>query len=297
MSRPPEPGAYLNELAAELTGAGVRGARRRRILAEFADHLASDPDAELGAPAPLARQFADELGTSYARDAALAAFAALALAGVLVGIRAVALLPFRAAGFGTLDTFSLLVAALAGQVALVAGGLGLVRALRLRRRDTIPTGEAVVLARRAGVGLAAGAVTVIAFPLTQSYRAHPGALQIGHPTANVLWPLASGIGLAALAIAVPIVLRSARLRPQVEPAHPGGTLLSDLGPLEPAASRVTGGSVTRLAILTAAALAAVLACAGVVGGDPYDGVLRGLVEGGACLAGFLALGRYLGLRG
>ena len=39
--------------------------RTKRIVAEFADHLASDPGSEerLGSPAALARQFADEVGT------------------------------------------------------------------------------------------------------------------------------------------------------------------------------------------------------------------------------------------
>ena len=69
-------------------------------------------------------------------------------------------------------------------------------------------------ARRAGIGLAAGAVTVVAFPITQSYRAHPGAIAIGsHPT-NLWWPLASALGLVALVAAAPAVVRAARLRPQ-----------------------------------------------------------------------------------
>jgi hypothetical protein len=30
--------------------------------------------------------------------------------------------------------------------------------------------------------------------------------------------------------------------------------------------------------------------------DPYDGILRGLADAIACLAGFAVLGRYLGLQ-
>lgn len=43
----------------------MAAARRRRIVAEFADHLSSDPGSEerLGSPAALARQFADEVGS------------------------------------------------------------------------------------------------------------------------------------------------------------------------------------------------------------------------------------------
>src|SRR5947209_7445366 len=166
---------YLSELGAALAGAGVRGARRDRILAEFADHLACDPEADLGDAGSLASQFADELGTSFARSAAFRAFVALALAGLVVGVRLLAILPLRVADFQTGETVALLVAALAGQVALVAGGLGLLRALQLRGSEVIPGAEAVVLARRAGVGLASGAVTTLAISSTQHASARTGA--------------------------------------------------------------------------------------------------------------------------
>jgi hypothetical protein len=139
---------YLKDLNVQLVRAGIRGARRRRIVAEFADHLSCDPDADLGDPTALATQFADELGTSFARKAAYQVFVALTLAGILVVVRAVALRPLTADGFGTADTVSLLISAIAGQVAFVAGGLGLLRALELRGRGTIPREEASVLAER-----------------------------------------------------------------------------------------------------------------------------------------------------
>ena len=285
---------YLTELDAELARAGIRGVRRERIIAEFSDHLGCDPDAELGDPVALAAQFADELGTSFARTAAFRAFLALALAGVLVAVRLVALLPLRAVTFGTRDTVALLIAAVAGQVALVAGGLGLLRALRLRGRGAIPRHEAAILARRAGVGLAAGAVTIVAFPITQSYQAHPGAVAIGsHPT-NLWWPLASAFGLVALTLAALAVVRAARLRPQA--SGQADDLLADLGPLRPAAARISGGSVNRLALALGAGLAIVVALAGIAAGDPYDGILRGLLEGGAFLGAYAVLGRYLGIR-
>jgi hypothetical protein len=286
---------YLNDLDAELARVGIRGARRERIVTEFADHLSCDPDADLGNPAALATQFADELGTSFARTAAFHAFLALALAGILVLVRAVALLrPLRAGGFGTADTAALAISVVAAQVAFVAGGLGLLRALQLRGRGTIPRQEASVLARRGGIGLAAGAVTILAFPVTQIYGAHPGAIAIGgHPT-NVWWPLASAAGLVVLLAAAPAILRAARLRPQT--AGPAGDLMADLGPLQPAAARIAGGSVNRLAFLIAAGLAIVLALAGIAADDPYDAILRGLLEGGAFLGGYAVLGRYLGIR-
>ncbi len=285
---------YLSKLDAELAGAGIRGGRRERIIAEFADHLGCDPDAELGDPVALAAEFADELGTSFARTAAFGAFLALALAGVLVTVRLLALLPLNAVGFGARDTVALLISAVAGQVALVAGGLGLLRALKLRGRRTISRQEAAVLAHRAGIGLAAGAVTIVAFPITQSYRAQAGAIAIGGHATNLWWPLVSAIGLAAILAAAPAVLRAARLRPRA--SGEAGDLLVDLGPLRPAAARISGGSVNRLALALGAALAIVISLAGIAANDPYDGVLRGLLEGGAFLGGYAVLGRYLGIR-
>jgi hypothetical protein len=285
---------YLNDLDAQLARAGIRGPRRKRIVTELADHLSCDPDADLGDPTALATQFADELGTSFARTAAFQAFVALALAGVLVVVRAVALLPLTATDFGTADTVSLLISAIAAQVALVAGGLGLLRALQLRGRGIVPRKEASVLARRAGIGLAAGMVTIVAFPLSEASGAHPGAVTIAiHPT-NVWWALASAAGVVMLLAAAPAVVRAARLRPQT--AGPAGDLLADLGPLQPVAARIASGSVNRLAFMIAGVLVIVMALAGVAANDPYDGLLRGVLEAGAFLGGYAVLGRYLAIR-
>jgi hypothetical protein len=285
---------YLNELNAQLARAGIRGARRKRIVTEFADHLSCAPDADLGDPTALATQFADELGTSFARTAAYQAFAALALAGILVVVRAVALLPLIANDFGTGDTVSLLISAIAAQVALVAGGLGLLRALQLRGRGTISREEASVLARRAGIGLAAGVMTIVAFPLSQAYRAHPGAVTIASQPTNVWWPLTSAAGVVMLLAAASAVVRAARLRPQT--AGPAGDLMADLGPLQPVAARIASGSVNRLAFMIAAGIAIVMALTGVAANDPYDGLLRGLLEGGAFIGSYAVLGRYLAIR-
>jgi hypothetical protein len=56
---------WLDELELELRRTGMPDSRTRRIVAELADHLASEPGSEerLGSPAALARQFADEIGT------------------------------------------------------------------------------------------------------------------------------------------------------------------------------------------------------------------------------------------
>jgi hypothetical protein len=61
---------YVDSLEVELAAAGIPARRRARIVAEFSDHLHENPEAELGAPRDLARQFADELGTRLARGTA-----------------------------------------------------------------------------------------------------------------------------------------------------------------------------------------------------------------------------------
>jgi hypothetical protein len=137
-------------------------------------------------------------------------------------------------------------------------------------------------------------VTLVALPITQSYQAHPGAVAIGSHLTNLWWPLASALGLAALALAATAVVRAARLRPQAS-GH-AGDLLADLGPLRPALARISGGSVNRLALALGAGLTVVVALTGIAAGDPYGGILRGLLEGGAFLGAYAVLGRYLGIR-
>ncbi len=285
--------SYLNALESELTATGIPVRRRRRILVEFADHLHENPDAELGAPRGLARQFADELGTRLARVAAFRAFAVLAFAGVgLVGM-------FLAVGrwrglsvYGThrqvtTPTWTMpimLITALAAQVALVAGTLALLRAWRLRHERVISRSDATVLARRSAVGLLCGAVTMAALPAIALAFPHTA----GHTWTVFAWVVASVTVLMMVGV-TPTVLGSARLRPAStgEPAD----LTADLGPWLP-----SGITPTRCALLLTAAIVVVLGLQGVVADDPYDGIARGLLDAVACMTGFLVLGGYLGLR-
>src|SRR5437016_2399994 len=78
-----------------LHGYAIIAELNRRIVTEFEDHLRLDPDADLGAPAQIARRFADELGTRRAFRAAGVSFTALAIAGA---VAAVAFLTAGAAG-------------------------------------------------------------------------------------------------------------------------------------------------------------------------------------------------------
>jgi hypothetical protein len=273
----------LEELQRELSQVGIHGRRARRIVTEFDDHLASNPDADLGAPRAIARQFADELGTSLARRAAFRAFLCLAVAG---GIFGASILRISALG-GVGDVHMsapivavLLACILAGEISFVAGGSALLRAFWLRHQRVIAAGEATVLVRRAGIGLSTGAVTLAALPVI--------SLSDHHSFGELFAFVAAGTGLVAIAAAVPAVLNAARVRP----VNPGevGDLFSDLGPFAP-----HGVGPWRFAVLFAAGVAVVIALGGVAGNDPFDGIARGLANGLACLACFAVLGRYLGL--
>jgi hypothetical protein len=83
---------WLDELELELRRTGMPDGRTKRIVAEFADHLASDPRSEerLGSPAALAREFADEVGTGNTS----------VLRSILQGDR-----PAAGVGLGLLATF------------------------------------------------------------------------------------------------------------------------------------------------------------------------------------------------
>jgi hypothetical protein len=281
--------SFTNQLSQELTSAGISGRLRRRIVAEIADHLACDPEADLGEPRELARQFADQLGTSRARRAAVASFGALALAGILFAAALVASphAVFGAAppGAQVLGRVATGLALLAPQIAFVAGVLAALRAVQRRRRAVLPAAEATVIVRRAALGVAAGIATMVGLGLIAvEYRAHvPGWWA-------TLAEVSAAVGIAALVAAIPSVAAAARLRP-VAPG-PAGDVFDDLGAWAPASLR---GRPWRLAFITAAAVAAGITFFGVLGSDAYDGAVRGILDALLCLLGFATLGRYLGL--
>jgi MFS family permease len=142
-----------------------------------------------------------------------------------------------------------------------------------------------MLVRRAAVALASGAVGLLALPLVAATLPHvSGSWQ-------VLAYFAAGIGLVAIAWAIPSVQAALRLKPNVHGR--AGDLIDDLDAIIPLR---LPASPWRFAVLLAVGIAVVLTAAGVVQSDPYDGALRGVADGLACLAGFALLGRYLGLR-
>ena len=275
---------YLDELRRELTAHGIRGKTRSRILAEVDDHLREDAGAQerFGSARVVANAFAAELGAQGSRRAAVVAFGALGVAGAVYAVSFVSL-AFAGAPSETLDpalgAVALSVMIVAPQVAFVAGGLALLRALRLRSR-VLPTRELVILKRRTGLALAFGFVTMGALALyAHEFRPTLASWWVMLTYASTL--AASSLLLAA---AVPTV-RAARLRPEM--AGGAGDVFDDLGfRLEP----------WRFACLVALGVGFAVWLAGIAQGDPIDGLLRGVFEGLACLGGFAVLGRYLGLR-
>ena len=182
---------------------------------------------------------------------------------------------------------ALMVCLVTAQIAFVAGGLGLVRAVRLRSHRTIAAAEARILRRRAAVGLLAGVIASVALPF------HASSVQ--HPT--------PGDWMGYVAIALTVIVATLSAWPviaagRVKPTATGSAsdLFDDLGPLAGLATALAGRSVTRFAWILAAALVLTIAAAGFAADDGFDGIARGLAEGTALIACYAALGCYLGLR-
>ncbi|HUE26348.1 MAG TPA: hypothetical protein VMP89_06205, partial [Solirubrobacteraceae bacterium] len=221
---------YLESLGSELARVGIGGRLRSRILLEIGDHLECDPEAALGEPAALARQFADELGTARARRAAFATFGVLALvAGLLaaafVSSRAIAgvVWPRTHRHSVLLGDLAVVLLVICAQVAFVAGLLAAARALHRRSDPVLPHAEATVIGRRAIVALLAGIGTLagLALVAVEYDGAVPTWWRIAAGTA-------AGVGICALA-ALAVAVRSAL---RVKPTAPGaaGDVFEDVGP-------------------------------------------------------------------
>jgi len=287
---------FLGDLDRELTAAHIPARRRRRIVAEFTDHLSQDPGANLGQPAAIARQFADELGTRLARESAYRAFAVLALAGIFMAVMFLTGGRLRGwAGYGSYASTDvagwwvpvMLACLLAGQVALACGGLAILRAWRLRRIPVITAADARVLNRRTALALVCGAITCLVVPLTNLSDRILASGSWWHYGSVIGAPIIIVLQLAVL----PSVLSAARVRPARE--GPAGDLTADLGPTLSARFRATP---MRMAVALSLLILVAATALGIRTDDTYDGILRGLFDGGACMAGFIVLGRYLGLR-
>jgi hypothetical protein len=264
----------IEELRRELTAVGIRGRQRDRILAEFADHLACDPEAELGEPRTLATQFADELAIDSARHSALWTFGALAIVAFAVGVPQVTLptVPDIAAGRSLLLVGPATLAVVIGsQLAFAAGCLAALRALRLRGPQDV-----TLVRRRVTVALAAGALTA----------AGSAAYAVNFWSIVPDWWAVLAV-LCAIGAAVPLGVtafasaRSGSL--QVSQPEPVRGLSADLGPF------------ARPWAIGAAAGLAVLAGTSIVEGSLVEGALRAGFEAVAFAACFVTFRRYLGL--
>ena len=279
--------AYVRELSRELAAVGIRGRLRARILVESEDHLRSDPEGaeRFGSPSMVANAFASELGARASSRAAVGAFVALGLAGAVYAVS------FVGGSFAhqpppdewPVDALlALAVVIFAPQVAFVAGSLALVRSLR-RRERVLPTAQLRVINRRTGLALLAGLATMAALWLI--------AFELQN-VADGWWVAFTLVGSTAAAIllvlaAVP-TRGAARLRPRV--AGAAGDVFDDLG-LERYRD-----DPWRFARRVALGVGVAVSVAGIVQGDPIDGVIQGFAEALACLGGFAVLGRFLGLR-
>ncbi len=282
--------SYAEELGRELRAAGIPARRRERILLEIEDHLAADPSAELGDPRALSRQFAEELGAHLSRRAALATFAALALAGLAYTGAVASPQPYPDITSGrstVLAVVALLGLVVAPQVAFVAGTLAVVRALRLRRERVLPAGELLLLRRRAGVGVVAGLATLgcVALHALNFWSELP------------LWWTATSVSLAAAA-SVPLAAAGVAVvragGPVVRTAGPARDLVDDLPLLERLGLR---GRPWRLCLLVGVPVVFAMLAAGWRAEHSFgEGVFRAGAETVFFAAGFLTLGRYLGLR-
>jgi hypothetical protein len=261
----------IDELGRELARAGIRGRQRERILSEFADHLACDPEAQLGDPRALAAQFAEELAADTARRSALWTFGALALVAAAVAVPQFVLptVPDLTGGRSSLLVVpAVLGLVLASQIAFAAGCLAALRALR-RPQDV------AVVRRRTAVALAAGAAT-----------AAGSALYAFNYWSNVpqWWALlvVATAGAAALPLAAAAFTQARASAIAVAP-RPTPGLSADLGPL------------ARPALIGTAAVLAMLTWTAAVEGSLFEGVLRGAFEAVAFALCFFATRRSLAL--
>ena len=288
----------VDQLRCELRRSRIGGRLAGRIVAEFEDHLAVDPDANLGEPRSLARQFADELGTELARSAAIRTTAALAVCAVAMLRRASRCRATpttgrtttpRSAPFARLLVrhFAIFVAVFSGQVSLAAAVLAALGAIRLARTPVISATQAMMLRRRALVAWVSGAITIGSLAL----------MGLVIPTAyGPNWALEVLVGRRGL------WCRAAERGPDVLARGLGET--DDRGSdvrrrrrpgAVPALRSVTSADSVAVRAAARRLVALVLTAVGVVNDDPLVGALRGGTDALACLAGFSLLGGYLGL--
>ncbi|MGB0093326.1 MAG: DUF1707 domain-containing protein [Solirubrobacteraceae bacterium] len=286
---------WLERLADELAVLGVRGRERRRILLELHDHIECDPGCEdrLGAPRELAASFADELATDRARRSAFNAFGALAIAAAALIVSQLAI--GHAGGYpgftNGLSVVLFMPAAIgiliAPQVALVAGTLATLRAVRRRRARVLPAAEIALIRRRAWVGLGAGFATVAGLEL----------YVVDFSSVLPAWWLALVGGLAAVAGVT--LLGASRTLARAGAVVSGtsgqaGDIYEDLPLTRWQWLRRRPWRVGMIASLTVAIVMTLFQAH--AEHSLIEGIQRGLFEGLAAAVGFALLGGAVGVR-
>jgi Domain of unknown function (DUF1707) len=279
--------SWLDQLSLELQRRGVGRRERARIRLEFEDHIACDPGSEerLGDPHGLAGCFADELASARARRSAFVAFVALAVTATALAVSQLAI--GRAGGYpGLAHGVSLALFVPAAQVALVAGMLALARAVRRRRAALLPAAEIELIERRARIAVLAGLTTVAGL----------GLWLVDLAARLPAWYLAavgSSSVVAGLALFAALRELSSAARIVSSVAGPAGDVYDDLPSLGCGWLRRREWRLGVLGSLTAAALTALLLRH--AEHSVAEGVQRGIAEGIAARAGYVTLGRALGL--
>ncbi len=289
--------SWLEHLSAELTARGVTGRTRRRIIAELEDHIACDPGSEtrLGDPTELAATFADELATSAARRSAYRVFAALVTAAIALVVPQLVL---RGAhngypGFASGLSLALFLPALLGmfvapQVALVAGTLAAWRAVCHRSARLRPSAELALIRRRAWAALGAGLATVVGIEL----------YVIDFVAVLPVWWLALTAGLAAVAGAALLVAagelgRAGALRSATP--GPAGDVFDDVPLINHSWLRRYPWGLGALATLLVGLVMTLFVAH--AERSLIEGLERGIAEALAAAAGFVVLGRTIGILG
>jgi len=178
------------------------------------------------------------------------------------------------------------------QVSFVAGSLAVVRARRVRALGVLPTAELSIQRRRTLVGVVSGTLTFVSLAVV--------ALDVRRDVDGWWTTGALVVSVAAVAVLGTIAVRTFRAALPVSPEGAAvGTVHDDLT----AVARVVPGlqnhlpaTPGRLLLLTSTVTGLAVALAGLVAGDPLDGLVRGVAEGLAVVGCWALLGGPLGLR-
>jgi hypothetical protein len=286
---------WVERLSSELIARGVPRRDRVRIVLELEDHIACEEGCEerLGDPRELAISFGDELATSRMQRAAFRGFAALALTAVALATSQLAINRTGYPGFDHGLSLALFVPAALGmlvapQIALVAGSLAALRAVRRRRVGRLPAAEIGLIERRARVALFAGLFTAAGLEL---YVVNFMQVLPAWYLALVGWAAAlAGAGLVA-------AIRDVGRAAAIESTAPGGS--GDVFDDVPVPGwRWLRGHSWRLGLLGSLGVAVLMtAFMAHAEGSIAEGLQRGLAEGLAAGAGYALLGRAVGLFG